>query len=63
LESIHGTSVAAFEVLLAMIRRVSALIGIVLLLVMLASLIWAVHSHRQNTHVVGDPEELVSRRL
>jgi len=51
------------EVLLAMIRRVSALIGIVLLLVMLASLIWAVHRHRQNTHVVGDPEELVSRRL
>lgn len=46
-----------------MIRRLSALIGIALLLAMLASLIWTVHRHRRNTHMVDDADTLITQPL
>jgi len=41
----------------SMVRRISALIGIALLLAILVSLIWTVHLHRKNT--TNSPDDLV----
>ena len=43
---------------LAMIRRLSALLGIAMLLAILASLIWTVHRHRQHTISIDDDDSI-----
>jgi hypothetical protein len=43
-----------------MIRRISAALGILVLLVMVAALIWAVHRHREQMRNPPGETELVS---
>jgi len=48
---------------LAMIRRLSALVGIAALLAMLAALIVTVYQHRRNTGMADDPDKLITQPL
>ena len=47
-----------------MLRRLSALIGMVVLVAILIALVWAVHEHRARTDVESvEPEVRLDRRL
>lgn len=46
-----------------MVRRVTALVGISLILAVVVALVWTVHTHQQKTVLPSDTTDVISLHL